>query len=289
MKPVEFGKELVEEYKKDKVGDLSAALAYYATFSIVPMVLLAIAIGGMVFGQSTTQEQLMSQLEQLVGSSGAEFISTAVSNSNQLDFSQNLLASLIALALMLAGATRFFAQFQEALNRVWNVEPREEAGFKGVLRKRAASFGVLLGIGVLMIVSTIASAIISGIVSGMSETIPGLPYIAEGLNFVITLALGAVLFGAVFKYFPDAEVRWRDVKVGAVVTTVLLLLGKFAIGLYIGSGSLTSTYGAAASIIIFLLWMYVSMQIVLIGAEFTQVWANRHGRVIAPEGHAQPA
>ncbi len=282
----EFATTVKEEYERDDVDALAAALAYYATFSIVPMMLIAVAIGGLFFGAETTQQELVGQLTNLLGESGAAFVAEAVENSRGLGQRANIAASLVGLVLAVFGATKFFTRFQQALNRVWNVEPDENAGIKQVFRKRAASFGLLVVLGLLMIVSTVASALIAGFVDAVS--LPGGETMAHFANATITLLVTAILFAIVYKYFPDAEVKWRDVRVGAAVTAVMLLLGKTAIGLYVANGSFTSTYGGAASIIVFLLWVYYSMQIVLIGAEFTQVWAISHGRRILPEDHAQP-
>lgn len=277
--------EAFKEWQQDKASLLAAALAYYTVFSVTPLLVIAIAIVGAVFGQETARGEILAQINDLVGEQGAQAIEMALANANQPKIGG--VASLISITLLLIGASGVFAQLQEALNTVWNVTAKPGGGIWGFIRKRLLSFGMVLAIGFLLLVSLILSAILSGISKLEIELLPGLTSFWELLNFGLSFALIAVLFALIYKYLPDVTIRWKDVVVGSIVTALLFSLGKYLIGLYLGRGSLGSTYGAAGSLIVFLAWVFYSAQILLFGAELTQVYARRYGRKIRPNSHAK--
>lgn len=278
-------KEAFQEWQKDKAPLLAAALAYYTVFSITPLLVIAIAIAGAVFGQEAAREELLIQINDLVGTQGAEAIKMALDNANQPQLGS--VASLISVGVLLLGASGVFAQLQEALNTVWNITAKPNVGFWNFIQKRLLSFGMVLAIGFLLLVSLIISAILSGISKLDLSILPGLTSFWQLLNFTVSFAFITVLFALIYKYLPDVKIRWKDVWVGATITALLFSLGKYLIGLYLGQGSLGSTYGAAGSLIVFLAWVFYSAQILLFGAELTEVYARRYGRQIRPNRHAK--
>ena len=274
-------KETFQEWQQDKAPLLAAALAYYTVFSITPLLVIAIAITGAVFGQDAARGEILEQINQLVGEQGAQAIETALVNANQPQLSG--VASIISVVVLLVGASGVFAQLQEALNTVWNVRAKPDGGIWEFIRKRLLSFGMVLAIGFLLLVSLIISAMLSGISKLEINLLPGFTPLWQLLNLAISFGFISLLFALIYKYLPDVKIRWKDVLVGAIITALLFTLGKFLIGLYLGRGSLGSTYGAAGSLIVFLAWVFYSAQILLFGAEFTQVYARKYGRRIRPD------
>ena len=278
-------KETFQEWQQDKVSRLAAALAYYTVFSITPLLVIAIAIAGAVFGQEAAKGEIVSQINGLVGDQGAKAIEVALANADQPNISGA--ASLISIAILLLGASGVFAQLQEALNTIWNIKAKPNGGIWEFIRKRLLSFGMVLAIGFLLLVSLLVSAALSGIGKFETSILPGFTLIWQIINFAISFGFITLLFGLIYKYLPDAKIKWDDVIVGAIITALLFTFGKFIIGLYLGRGSLGSAYGAAGSLVIFLAWVYYSAQILLFGAEFTQVYARKFGKKITPNRHAQ--
>ncbi|MEN9568698.1 MAG: hypothetical protein RLZZ69_3894, partial [Cyanobacteriota bacterium] len=248
--------------------------------------LLGSAIAGAVFGQDAARGEILKQMNGLVGIQGAQVIETALANADQPQLGS--IASIISVIILLIGASGVFAQLQEALNTVWNVKAKpEKQGIWEFIRKRILSFGMVLAIGFLLLVSLILSAMLSGISNLDINLLPGFDPLWEIVNFVISFGFVSLLFALIYKYLPDVKIRWKDVWVGAIITALLFTIGKYLIGLYLGQGSLGSTYGAAGSLIIFLAWVFYSAQILLFGAEFTQVYARKYGRKIVPNSHAE--
>jgi membrane protein len=277
-------KEAFQGWQQDKASLLAAALAYYTVFSITPLLVIAIAIVGAVFGQEAARGEILAQINDLVGAEGAQAIEMALANANQPQLGG--IASLISVVVLLVGASGVFAQLQEALNTVWNITVKPNVGLWNFIQKRLLSFGMVLAIGFLLLVSLIISAILSGISKLEFDILPGLTIFWQLLNFLVSFGFITVLFALIYKYLPDVKIRWRDVWVGATITALLFSLGKYLIGLYLGQGSLGSTYGAAGSLIVFLAWVFYSAQILLFGAELTEVYARRYGRQIRPNSHA---
>lgn len=279
--------EAAKEWGEDKVPRLGAALAYYTTFSLAPLLILVIAIVGLTLGQrESAQEAVVSQLRGLVGAEGAAVIETAIENSSKP--ASGMLATVISVVTLLFGALGAFGQLQDALNTIWEVKPKPGRGIVGIIKDRLLSLGLVLVIGFFLMVSLVASAFLAALGTFLSGVVPGPEIIMEVVNFIISFAVISVLFAIMFKYLPDAKIAWHDVVVGAVATALLFTIGKTLIGLYLGNSSTTSTYGAAGSLVVLLLWMYYSAQIFLFGAELTQVYANRYGTRVQPAENAVP-
>jgi membrane protein len=279
-------RETFSEWAKDKASRLAAALSYYTIFSLAPLLLIAISIAGFVFGRKAATDQIVENLRGQMGEQGAQAIQTLVRNS--VNKTTGIIATVIGVATLLIGASGAFGQLQESLNTIWEVQPKPGRGWKGMLRDRLLSFALVLLIGFLLMCTLVLSAVLSGVGKFLAEHSPFASVFMQSLNFGISFALTTALFAIVFKVLPDAYVRWRDVWAGAFLTALLFSLGRFAFGLYLARSSVTSVYGAAGSIVVVLLWIYYSAQILFLGAEFTQVYAGRHGRAIRPKPNAEP-
>jgi membrane protein len=241
---------------------------------------LTIAIAGLAFGKDAAQAAMMAQIESLVGPQSAAAI------QQMLDIAQKpssgVLASLIAIGTLLLGASGVFAQLQDALNTVWGVEPKAGRGIWGAIKDRFFSFVAVLGTGFLLLVSLVLSAALAAFGKLFLNSLPGQETALHLANFLISFSVITLLFAMMFKLLPDAKIAWRDVWIGAGLTSLLFTIGKFLIGMYLGKADVGSAYGAAGSLVILLVWVYYSSQILLFGAEFTSVYANRYGsRIVA--------
>lgn len=274
------------EWQRDKVSRLAAALAYYTAFALAPVLVIAIAVASFLFEQSTVQGRIIEQLRGLIGADGAEMVREMLVNAQSQD-SNSFLATVVGVGLLILGASGLFIQLQDALNTVWNVKARADQGIWGLVRDRLLSFGMVLVIGFLLMVSLLLSTALTA-ASGLlgSNFLPGLDFFWQIANAVVAFGVIALLFGLIYKVLPDAKIGWSDVRIGAVITALLFTIGKWLIGLYLGNSSAASAYGAAGSFVVLLLWIYYSAQILLFGAEFTQVYANRFGSHIRPDEHA---
>jgi membrane protein len=268
-------KDTAAEWSRDKAPRLGAALAYYATFSLAPLLIIAVAISGLVFGREAATGQIVGQIQGLVGQDTATTIQAMIAKSNQP--ATSILASVIALVALLFGASGVFGELQQSLNAIWDIEPRPKRGLWATVKDKFFSFSMVLGTGFLLLISLVISAALAAISNIVIGLMPGWGVITQIINFIISMAVITVLFALIFKYVPDAEIAWADVWIGAMVTALLFTLGKALIGFYIGYSSLSSTYGAAASLVVILLWVYYSAQILFFGAEFIQVYANTYG------------
>lgn len=277
--------ETFKEWQADKASRIAAALAYYTVFSISPLLVIAIAIAGTIFGGENAQAKITEQLIGLVGPDGMEPILQALNNMNQPKVKG--LASLISIGVLIIGASGIFAQLQDALNTVWKVKPQPGQGILPFLRKRLASFFMVFAIGIFLMLSLILSTAVTTISSYQTNFLPGSTVLWENLDFLVSFGLLTFLFCLMFKYVPDVEIAWKDVFVGSIITALLFMFGKFLLGLYISKGSLGSAYGAAGSLIIFLAWVYYSAQIVLLGAEFTEVYTRLYGSKIRAGKHSK--
>jgi membrane protein len=278
--------ETFQEWNKDKASRLAAALAYYTIFSIAPLLIIVIAIAGAVFGEDAARGEIVRQIQGLVGRDGAEFIEIAVRNASQPK--TGAIASIISIFLLLLGATGLFTELQDALNTIWEVKPKPGRGMKNVVRQRAVSFAMVLGIGFLLLVTLVISTALSAIVAYFSNLLPGVDIIWRIVNFLLSFVITTLLFGLIFKVLPDAKITWNDVLIGAVITSLLFSLGRYLLGQYLGNSTFGSTYGAAGSLVVILAWVYYAAQILFFGAEFTQVYARRYGSGIRPTKNAVP-
>ena len=267
-------KDTVNEWQADKVPLLAAALAYYTVFSLAPLLIIVIAIAGFVFGPDAARNQLDEQIQGLVGAQGADAIQTMIKNAYQP--SSGIVATVISVATLLLGASGVFAQLQDALNTIWEIPP-PKSGVKGMVKARANSFAMILVIGFLLLVSLVASTVLAGIGNFFGHLIPGLAFVWQIVNFVISFGVVTLLFALIYRVLPDVKVPWGDVWHGAIVTSLLFTVGKWLLGLYLGNSGVASPYGAAGSFVVVLIWVYYSAQILLFGAEFTQVYSKHYG------------
>jgi membrane protein len=282
----ELLKETFQEWKEDKVSRLAAALSYYTIFSLPGLLLVVVAVAGFFLGQESVREDLMAQVATLVGDQGADAVGTMLANAGW-DRDAGILAIVVGLVTVIVAATGAFTQLQEALNTVWEVSPAPGAGIGHTLRKRFLSFSLILGIAFLLLVSLVVNAALSGLGSLLEGMFPGALWLVRILSAVISFAVITLLFALMYRYLPDAEVAWKDVFVGAVLTTFLFTVGQFALSVYLARSSAASAYGAAGSLVLILLWVYYSAQIFLFGAEFTQVYARHYGSRIVPDDAVQ--
>jgi len=275
-----------DEWMRDKVPQLGAALAFYTLLSLAPLLLIAIAVAGFAFGEEAARGQIMGQIQELVGTQGAEAIQNMITSAQQPRIGG--IAATIGLATLLFAASGVFAQLQDSMNTIWEVQAKPGRGIWGTIQDRFLSFVMVVGTGFLLLVSLILSAVVSAFTHLAAGIVPGLaPAIVLG-NFAVSFVIFTLLFAMIFKMLPDVEVTWRDTLVGAVVTTVLFLIGKSVLGVYFARGAFGSTYGAAASVVILLTWIYYTAQILFFGAEFTKAFANRFGSKVVPTPNAEP-
>ncbi len=279
-------KNTFTEWSEDKASRLAAALAYYTIFSIPPLLIIAIAIAGQVFGQEAAENQIIAQFSSLIGTDSAEALQAMIVNAREPG--ESIGAAVFGIIILLFGASGVFGQLQDALNTIWEVAPRPGRGIMGMIKDRFFSFTMVLTISFLLLISLIISAALAVVSEFVSTLLPNLPIVAQLLSLLISLTAVTVVFALIFKAVPDVEIAWKDVWIGAVVTAVLFVLGQFAIGLYLGNSDVTSTYGAAGALVVILIWVFYSAQILFLGAEFTQVYANRHGTRIVPARSAVP-
>ena len=281
-----------QDWKEDKASRLSASLAYYTIFSLAPMLLIILAVTSIFWSREAVQNQVLSQVEGLVGAEGKTFISDLLTSASSP--AKGVVGTIIGVITLIFGALGVFNELHNALNTMWEVEEEEDTksgfleGLKKIVFGRLLSFGMILGIGFLLLVSLVISAALSAMQETVGNAVPLSEILLQILNLIISVGVITVLFALIFKFLPDAEIAWRDVWLGAFVTALLFSIGKFLIGLYLGNSTVGSTFGAAGSLVLLLLWIYYSAQILLFGAEFTQVYANKFGSKIVPEGKEAP-
>jgi membrane protein len=283
----------VTEWLSHRASSKGAALAFYTLFSLAPILVLVIAIAGFFYGNDAAQGQLLDELRSLVGKQGAETIQAILAGARNKESGK--LATIIATALLLVGATSAFAELKDSLDEIWDVPPPQDATWWDTVRTRLLSFGLILTLGLLLMFTLVVSAALSVLekyLGGMwhSATIV-LGWVASGVSFLVI----AVMFGAIYKLLPRVTLSWHDVTIGALGTAIMFTLGKFAIGLYIGNSGTASSFGAAGSLIALLLWVYYSAQIFFLGAEFARQYALQMGSLKdkhvpgAPPPEARPS
>jgi membrane protein len=267
-------KETVLSFIEDEALSRGAAIAFYTATSIAPILLIVIAVAGLAFGRDAAQHAITAQLSGFMGQQTAEVLQTAVASA--AGKTSGILATIIGIATLIATASGVFGEMQSALNTIWKVKPKGTT-LSRLIRARAASLSLVAALGFLLIVSLVVSAGLTAFGDYLNSILPFGALVLSVLNVAVSLVLVSLLFAAIYKVLPDRHLEWRDVIFGAVVTAVLFTVGKSLIGWYIGSSAIASTYGAAGALIVLLLWIYYSVQIFLLGAEFTKVYANRHG------------
>ena len=275
-------KESVTGFINDNALSHGAAMAFYATTSLAPILLIVVAIAGLAFGDDAARLALSAQISGMMGPETADLFKTALQNASNT--SSGTWASIIGLVTLLITASGVFGEMQLSLNKIWKVEPKGSS-LSRLVRARAASLGLVAALGFLLLVSLVASAAISALGNLLNAYLPFGEVLLALINGIVSFLLIAVLFGAIYKILPDRTLEWRDVRVGAIATAALFTIGKSLIGWYIGSSAVASTYGAAGGLLVTLLWVYYSSEIFLLGAEFTRAYALRHGSRsdLAPE------
>ena len=266
--------ESVNEWINDRASRKGAALAFYTVFSLAPILILAIAIAGFFFGKDAARGEIFLQISDLLGRDGAQAIQAMIENASRPG--AGAVATFLGFATLFVGATTALVELKDGLDQIWDAPPERTSGFWYFVRKRLLSVGLILSLGFLLLVSLALSAVLSvlgrkWILGSATGTV------LQALNFLISFALVTLLFAMIYKILPAVRIAWRDVIIGALVTALLFNVGKFMIGLYLGNSAITSTYGAAGSVILVLIWVYYSAQIFLLGAEFTKVYAHRYG------------
>ena len=263
------------DFNEDQAPRLGAALAYYTALSLAPLLILLIALAGIVFGREAAQGQLFDEIRNMVGPEGAKAIQEMVQNASKP--ASGIVASLIGLVTLVFGASSVASELRISLNTIWDQPQDPNEGIKEMVKQRSYALAVVLGCGFLLLVSLAISSVVAGAGKVATGWLPFSEPVLHVLNLAISIAVITGVFAFLFKYLPDVKVGWRDVLLGAAVTAVLFTIGKFLIGMYLGKASFGSTYGAAGSLVILLVWVYYSAQIFFFGAEFTQVYACEHG------------
>jgi len=279
-------KQTFSEWLEDKVPQLGAALAYYTVFSLAPLVLLLLAIVGFIFHNDPAGAwgKMTEQMSYFLDKSAIDVVQGIAQKASQPN--KGLLATIIGILLALFGASGVFGQLQNALNTIWGVKAKPGVGIAGFIRARFLSFAMVAGVCFLLLVSLVLESVLKSFSHYVQAMLPGGIVIALVVYSIFDLAVVVLLFASIFKFLPDVKIQWRDVWMGAVMTAIFFAIGKWALGLYLGSGTAASAYGAASSLITLLLWIYYSSQILLFGAEFTQVYAARAGRAFVPDRYA---
>ena len=277
-----FGDAFVA-WNRHKVPRLGAALAFYTLFSLTPLLLFVVGIGGLVFGKEAAESQIVWQIKTLVGATGASAIEAILQGTRNT--THGLLATVLGFLTLMFGASGVFIELRDALNTIWEAPESEVTGLRNVLviiRGRLFSFGLVTAIGFLLLVSLTVSALLAGVGKYAASIIPVPEVVLHLFNTLLSFLVITGLFAAIYKIVPDIQIEWRDVLLGAAVTSLLFTVGKLAIGIYLGKASFASTYGAAASIVLFIIWVYYSGQIFFMGAEFTRAFAHRYGSQPGP-------
>lgn len=274
-----------DEFMEDNAIKLSASLAYYTIFSLAPMLIVIISLTGIFLGNQAVQGELFQQIRLYVGDDAALQIQNMIGDADVIK--EGLKATVIGIVTMLIGATGVFAEIQSSINYMWGIKPKPRRGFLKYLFNRLLSFLILIGMGLVLIISLAVNSIVTGFSNRINDLFPFFPTeFANSLNSVFIFIILSILFWVIFKVLPDAVIHWKDALVGSLFTTILFLIGKWGIGFYLGYISLGSTYGAAASLVIILLWIYYSAIIIYFGAEFTHMYSLHAGKGIIPKKNA---
>lgn len=277
-------RQTVSDWLDDDASRLAAALAFYTALSLAPLLVIAISIGGIAFGEEAARGEIVHQIDQLVGTQGADAVQAILASSS--DTSDGVIATVIGVVVLLVGASGVFGELQAAMDQIFDVKPRPGRGVLGFMKDRFFSFTMVLGVGFLLLVSLVIGAAISAVGDRFDST--AAPVIWQAANLLVSFAVTTGLFALVFKVVPDVTIAWRDVVPGALATAALFSLGRFVIGLYLGHGAVGSSYGAAGSLVAMLVWVYYSAQILFFGAELTQALAAQRGHAVTPSKDAVP-
>jgi membrane protein len=273
-------------WSADYAPSMGAAISYYTVFSLAPLLILVIAIAGAIFGHDAVQGAVVQQFSGLIGEKSASLVQGLLANAS--DTHKGLVAGIISFFVLVLGATSVFTELQSALDRIWHVpESQKPSGILAMIRTRLLSFGMILGLAFLLMVSLAVSAAVSAFGSWMGGLMPGWEILLQVLNAIFSIAVATLLFAMIYKFMPSTHIGWEDVWIGALVTAVLFEIGKFLIGLYLGKSNMTQSFAAAGSLVVLLAWVYYAAQIFLLGAEFTKAFADEHGSHAASNAMAK--
>jgi membrane protein len=275
------------EWSTDNAPRLGAALSYYTVFSMAPLLILVIAVAGVFLGRDAAQGKLVEQMSGLLGAESAKLIQSTIANVHR--HGTGLIPSVLGVVTLVAGATGVMIELQDALNTVWKVLPKPGGGIKRFMRARLLALTLVMSLGFLLLVSLVLSAILEGAVHWVGGFVARWVVLGYVINYGVSIGVIALFFALLFKVLPDAKVAWKDVWIGALLTSVLFHLGKFLIAVYIGRASVASSFGAAGSLAVLLVWVYYSSQILLLGAEFIRAYANHFGAHVVPDKNAVEA
>jgi membrane protein len=278
-------RDTYHHWRSDNAARLAAALAYYTLFSLAPLLLIGVGFAGQLFGAQEARAAIIDQIRSVAGPSAAEAVQAATKDASQ-NTTGTAVAAFVGAVILLIGATNVFRQLQESLDTIWGIRIHPEAGFFAVLRRHFMSFALFLVVGFLLLVSLLLSAVLSLVSKEIGKLLPALLQFWPLLDVALSFLIIAVLFGLIYRLLPSVYIAWRDVAIGAAVTSLLFTIGKLLIGLYLGRSGIGTAFGAAGSVLIILFWVYYSAQIFLFGAEFTYVYANRYGSKIRPNQYA---
>jgi membrane protein len=281
-----LGREAVSCWSADYAPSMGAALSYYTLFSIAPLLLIVISIAGIVFGPDAARGEIYDQLRDLMGSQGAAAVEKLLQNVNRPR--EGAIAAVVGVMVLLLGATSVFGELQNDLDRIWRAPAQLKSGLWSMLRTRLLSFGMILGIAFLLMVSLVLSAALSALSKWWGPAFAGWQLLAHTLDALVSFGLMTIVFAMIYKVMPRVRIEWRDVWTGAAVTALLFAVGKTLIGLYLGRSSVASAFGAAGSLVVVMLWVYYSAQIFLLGAEFTRIYAHTRGSRQAQPIEAAP-
>lgn len=275
------------QWVEDQPFQLASSLSYYTLFSLAPLLIIVISIAGFAFGRQAAEHQIVETIQGLVGRESAEALQAIIQDANNKPDS-GAVSTVLGVIFLLVGAGGVVGQLQTSLNVIWGVTPKSGQGIFGFVRHRIISYAMVLAIGFLLLVSLAVSAFLTGFTRFVGTAFGATEFVAHAFDLLVSLVLVTTLFAMIYKILPDAKVEWRDVWVGAALTSVLFSIGKMLIGFYLGSSGVTSSYGAAGSLITILLWVYYSSLIFFLGAELTQVYAREYGSGVFPSEYAQP-
>jgi membrane protein len=267
--------EAVTDFFEDNAPQQGAALAFYSLLSLAPLLVISLAVAAFFFDENVARDELDAQLQTIVGDDGAKAALSLLKNAKRPD--TGILATVLGFGTLLFGASGVFGQLQAAMNAIWDVPPSKNSGIWDIVRGRFLSFAMVLVIGFLLLASLVLSAVIAGAGEYLSDYVPGMEAWLQTANTVVSFAIITVLFAMIFKVLPDTSISWRDVWIGALLTSMLFSVGKLAIGLYLGKSGMESAYGTAGSLVVLIVWVYYSAQILFFGAELTHVYARRKG------------
>ena len=283
---MKFIKQVFKEFSADNILKYSASLAYYTVFSIAPLLMIVMSVGGAIFGRDAIRGEVYGQLNEVLGSVAALQIQDTIKNIHLEG--NNFIATIISIVVLLLGATTIFGEIQDSLNKIWGLKVVTKRGWWKLVLTRLLSFSLIASIGIIMILSLLLNTLLVAFGNYIGRYFSHVSvYVMDVLNNGIAFLAAAFLFSLLFKILPDAKIKWKDVLIGGLVTSVFFSLGKWAIGVYLGKSNMASLYGAAGSIVIFMVWVYYSAVILYLGAEFTKVYAKLYGGKIKPNDYAE--